>query len=342
MQIVDMYRYLLKNYITYDRLFALNKKAFYERSDADHVDIFIDIHSMIKDIFGRGKSMEDFIGFTYANTSVISSSMINLCAHLRNYYFTRHRVWATFYLVWAWNKPENVISIIPSYNAHIIMAEEAKTIQRGLVNDNIGIMKTICPFLPDIFFINGGNYEAITVIGSLINNYGRGRKGIPSIIYSRDPLGYLAVNKLPLTFMFRPKKANNEDRSYLVSKTNLIDTYLEKELKQVPYEKDYDPNKFHDYIAYAGIRAKGLKPALRFKQTMDYFNGRNLYFSTEEQQRIFANSYATDIITQIQVFESSPEAAEIPSNVINLVSPEEVKQLNNLYFQEYPLDLNAL
>lgn len=340
--VVDMYMYLLKNYITYDRLFALNKKAFYERSDAESVDIFIDMHSMIKDIFGTGKKMEDNINFTYANTSVLSSSIINLCAHLRQYYYTRHKVWAVFYIVWAWNKPQNVINAIPEYNAHRIMAEDAKTIQRSLVEENVQILKTLCPFLPDIYFINGGNYETMTVIGSLISNYGRGRKGIPSIIYSRDPFGYLAVDKLPLTFLFRPKKSNHEDKSYMVSKTNLIDTYLKEELKQVPYDADYDPNKFHEYMAYAGMRSRGLKPALRFKQTMDYFNGRNLYFSSEEQKTINNNRMAMDILYQMSIFNMSIEATEIPSSIINLYGPEEVKQLNNLYFQEYPLDLNAL
>ena len=336
--IVDIYQYLFKNYITYDRLFALNKKAFYERSDAESVDVFIDMHSMVKDIF----SISGGLNFTYSNTSVLTSSIINLCAHLRQYYFTRHRVWTVFYIVFGWNSPIESIKRLPEYNAHNIMAINAKTIEKQLVEENTKLLKTLCPYLPDIFFVYGGNYETIVTIGSLISQYGRGAKGIPSIIYTRDSYAYLAVSKLPLTFIFRPKKSNRDDVSYMVSKTNLIDSYLENELKQVPYTSSYDSDKFYEYISYAGLKSKGIRGVLRFKQAIDYYNGRHLYFTSEELSRVEAIAYTVNINQQISMFQTSVEGMQVPSSIINLVSPEDVKQINNLYFQHYPLDLNNL
>jgi len=248
--LVDLYQYLFKNYISYDSLFHLNKKAFYERSNAESVDIFIDMNSLINDIFTIP------FEFSYNATSVLTSSIINLCAHLRNYYASRHRVWTRFYIVWCWNRPDAARSIIPEYNAHTIMAQDSKTIYKSLVEENLKLLDILCPYLPDIFFINGGNYETTTVIIALDEIIGNQiqKKDIPNIIYTRDSYSYLGVSLMPLTFIFRPKK-NNGDVSYMISKTNLIDMYIEKELKQVPYNKLTDYRKLIDYMSYAGVKS---------------------------------------------------------------------------------------
>ena len=333
--VVDLYLYLCKNYITYDSLFALNKRAFYERSDANEVNIFIDMHSLISDIFTR-----DF-NFIYKDSNVITSSIINLCAHLRNYYYTRHRVWAKFYIVFAWNKPLYLRELFPEYNAHKIMAEETKNVELTLINENCNTLTTLCPYLPNIHFIYGGDYETTVVIGSLIRNIGK--EGIPNIIYTRDSYEYLAVCNLPLTFIFRPKKSNKIDTSYLVTKTNLIDSYIENELKQVKTNLISEYSKFPIYLSYAGIKSRELHGVLQFKNALNQIsNNKPFFFTVEELDRVNKLAQVADLPYNMTMFQNSNEYLEIPKALLDFYNPEEVKTINNIYFTSYPLDLNAL
>lgn len=336
---IDLYQYLFKNYITYDSLFALNKKAFYERSDAENVDIFIDMPSLINDIFTMP------FEFNYNSTSVLTSSIINLCAHLRNYYFTRHRVWARFYIIWAWNRPDYIRQMIPEYNAHLIMAQDSRNIFKVMVEENLKILETLCPYLPDIYFVNGGNYEVGTIISALVKNMGKllNNSNIPNIIYTRDAYQYLLVSVLPLTFIFRPKKTKGVDNSYIASKTNLIDIYIQRELKQVSHNKPTEYNRFLDYIAYAGLKCRGVNGVVRFKQAIDYItNKKILIFSNQEQDRTNLLYQVFNIKQQLDIFSNSAEYVLLGKGLINLINPEEVKKINDIYFATYPLDLNVL
>lgn len=336
---IDLYQYLFKNYITYDSLFALNKKAFYERSDAESVDIFIDMPSLINDIFTMP------FEFSYNSTSVLTSSIINLCAHLRNYYFTRHRVWARFYIIWAWNRPDYIRQMIPEYNAHLIMAQDSRNIFKVMVEENLKILETLCPYLPDIYFFNGGNHEVGTVISTLIQMLGKLNinSNIPNIIYTRDAYQYLLVSSLPLTFIFRPKKTKGVDNSYIVSKTNLIDAYLQRELKQVSHNKPVEYNMFMHYIAYAGMKCRGVNGVIRFKQAIDYItNQKPLFFSNQEQDRVNLLYNTFNLKNQLLIFSNSAEYVLLGKGLINLINPEEVKKINDIYFAAYPLDLNVL
>ena len=336
--VIDLYQYLFKNFITYDSLFALNKRAFYERSDANEINIFIDMHSHIKDLFDM-RNKNNF--YKYSSTSVLTSSLINLCAHLRNYYYTRHRVWAKFYIVFAWDRPEYIRNLLPDYSAHRIMQEDSKTTYKELVEENCRILTTICPYLPGIYFVYGGNYETATVIGTLVLTIGK--SGIPNIVYTKDSFEYLAVCNIPLTFIFRPKKYNGVDSSYLVSKTNLIDSYIEKELKQVKLNLLTDYSKFPEYLSYAGIKSREVHGVLRFKNALNQVsNNRTFFFTTDEMNRISALSQAADLQYNMNIFSSTVECSNIHKALIDLHNPEEVKQINNLYFTEYPLDLDAL
>jgi len=129
----------------------------------------------------------------------------------------------------------------------------------------------------------------------------------------------------------------------MISKTNLIDMYIEKELKQVPYNKLTDYRKLIDYMSYAGVKSRGVNGILRFKQAIDHVtNSKNLYFSNEESNRTNAIYQAFHPIFQLDIFKTSVEYTMITKGLINLHNPEEVKKINDVYFTEYPLDLNVL
>ena len=334
---VDLLNYLYRNYITYDSLYALTKRGFYAYPEADNINVFIDMHSMLADIFGKDMEID------YNNVSVITSSIINLCAHLRAYYASRHRVWTKIYIVWAWNRPANIRELLPEYNAHTIMAEDAKTPLKYLVEENLKLLEILCPYIPDIYFVNGFDNETAVVINTLIKNpENSALLYAPNMIYSRDAFEYICVATLPQTVMFRPKKYKGQDKSYPVMKSNLLESYLVNELR-IKWKNDLpiDYNQFVRTIRYAGLKSRGVTGIMKFKKASDLEVFPH-FFTAKEDEIINGLNLATDLDAGMETLMRSPEYSQLYKGIINLYNPDEVRRINDIYFQSCPLDLNNL
>jgi hypothetical protein len=333
----NLLTYLYRNYITYDSLYALTKRGFYAYPYADNINIFIDMHSLISDIFG------DKLEFTYSSTNEIASSIINLCAHLRAYYASRHKVWTKIYIVWSWNRPEYVRNLLPEYNAHSILAEDAKTILKQLVEENLKLLEILCPYIPDIYFVNGYNHETGVVIYTLISHPNQSCPIVgPNMIYSRDPYEYIDIASIPETVMFRPKKYHGQDKSYPVMKSNLIESYVTNELRLkwnsgIPVEY----NNFAWVLSSVGMKARGVNGPMAFKKAIDPKTYQHV-FTPKEEETISALSLAFDLDACNKFLEQSNEYSQLYRGIVNLYNPDEVRKINDLYFQTCPLDLNNL
>ena len=49
---------LYGNYIRYDRLYEMTAFAFYGKTDSNDVNIFIDVYSILKSLFQRGRNIK--------------------------------------------------------------------------------------------------------------------------------------------------------------------------------------------------------------------------------------------------------------------------------------------
>lgn len=335
--LVDLQNYLYRNYITYDSLYALTMRGFYAYPEANDLNVFIDMHSLVADIFNKN------IEVSYNNPAVIASSIINLCAHIRAYYVSRHRVWTKIYVVWAWNRPEYVRNLLGEYNAHTIMAEDSKTILKDLIEENLKILELLCDYIPDIHFVNGYNHETGVVINTLIKNPHLSKiMRAPNLIYSRDPYQYICIASLPATTMFRPKKSKGKDISYPVMKVNLLESYLVNELK-IKWKDDLriDHTGFIRTIRYAGMKARGINGVMKFKKATN-LEVYPHFFTANEDKIINALNLAFDLDASSEILKGSPEYAQLYRGIVNLYNPDEVRRINDLYFQTCPLDLNNL
>ena len=337
--IVDLRTFLYRNYITYDSMYALTQRAFYAYPEHECLNVFIDMHSMVQDIFRNDIELSSY------STNAIASSIINLCAHIRYYYYTRHKTWSRFYIIWSWNRPEHIRQILPIYNAHRIMSEDSKVIIKNLVETNISILKLLCPYIPEFYFVDAGNHETAAAIYTLCSMQQESKfpvAGMPNMVYSRDAFNYVTVATVPHLCMFRPRKSNHKDTSYTVYKTNLLQSYYENELKckwkdnlTIGYEQ------FVRTITYAGLKAREIPGLMKFVKASNIDNFPHL-FTTDEERQISAMNMAFDLDGASKILLASPDGANLFRGVIDLYNPDEVKAINNLYFTDCPLDLNAL
>lgn len=349
---------LYGSYIRYERLFEMTKYAFYGKTDSENVNIYIDVYSILKSLYTRGTNIQ--INDSYA----IASCIINLAIHLRAYFDTRHRVASKIFIVYGGARPLNAISQYPPYNIKNIQMEDSNIYLKQLIIDNLEVIKILCPYLYDIYAVIDYENEFSVMTSALIDSKS---EKIPNIIYSKDLLAYQLVAFKPRTFLYRPKKRNNIDCSWVVTKSTLYNSYRYGELgltKQ--FETSLDVRMFSIYQAIAGVKSRNItsnkngnaavKLLEKAVQNNVFVNGYNANGIMRDNQAfinmcdienishvdLISRFIAIDLLHQTMIYKSTPNFIGANAGIINLYNPQEVRIINDKYFQIYPLDLNRV
>lgn len=360
-QILDI---LYGSYIKYDRLYEMTKFAFYGRTDSNQVNIFIDVYSIVKSLYSRGSQLGR------GDNCVIASCLINLAIHLRAYFETRHRLESKVYLIYGGARPLEAIINFYRYNEKNIIMENSDYLFHEMLKANLEVMQVICPYLYNIFCVVDYEKEFGVIVSHMIDNpFEPQPDKTPNIVYSRDPMSYQLVAFCPRTFLYRPKKHNKDDASWVVTKTTLYDAYRYGELgmkKQSPTTIDY--RMFSIFLTIAGVRSRSI-PSIRNASTTlklledavnsnifaNGYNSNSILYSDPTAKNAFdkfcegtnmdpdqltLRFAAIDLVFQKGLYMSKP--TDIFKGIVNLYDPREVKHLNDTYFQKYPLDLNRV
>lgn len=364
---VDIYNSLFRNYITYDRLFQMNTKAFYGKTNAVHANIFIDIRSFVNSLFKNSG-----IRYEYKDKQTpIASSLINLAIHLKHYYRTRHHTEIKIFLVWG----ANTISMLPKssdYNAHNNMAFSVNNIMREILQNSLELLKTLCPYLPGVYYVDVGICETAMGIQSLIDYPDKSGiyRDVPNIIYSKDPYLSQLVATNSFTFMFYYTKhiSNNgmSDASYIIEKKNLYEAFsvMNKYTTRTMYPTNM--SNFRLVLSLSGMKCRHISGP------MSYTNACKLIAKYEElipynadpmlmriildevkltpaernailDDRILGIDSEINVETNKVVFAvSRHEFVTMFDGCIDLYSPDDIKRINDKYFLNYPLDIMRL
>lgn len=347
------------NFMTMDVLRQLTMQA-YAGSDANTLNIYIDMYKMMMDLYEPNLEIKE--------SSIITSTIVNLCAHLRSYYRTRHRVETTIFLVYSdMSSPYNK-TFYPGYNASNDAKVKSNPRITEIIEFNMELLETLCPYLPDIHFIRGV-YEPSVIILDLI--YGEELVGntAPNLVFSRDNTAIqLPANHSNTTIFFNSKRTGtmeyaNKDNALsiyvarsgrkrllempaFVDKINAIDSSLLGvliALTNLPsrvVKSEYDINKAIN-ILYSAV-TKNTIPNSRMSNPVNMYNG--LFVGQESKMSVdsFIFRYkAVDIISAHMEYMFSPYAKDRPYKS-NLVDVEALQAINNTYFYNNPLDLNRL
>jgi len=347
---ISLEQLLYTNYIKYDRLTLLINEAF-KGSNANTVNVYIDLYSILKGLYvNNSYNIEDY--------SIVTSSIINLVAHMREFFKTRYRVYSKFFIVYSKNCPYVNKQFYIGYNNKHELSFNANKLVDDMIANNIELLNTLCPYLPDIHFIQGTFETGVIMYDLICRN--ETVDSSPHIILSKDMYNYqLAAMRDNITIL-RPKKVNKQDASYFINKNNLINMYLWD--KKSDYQNTILMPGLISYImALSSVPERNIKSAFGIKKTMKTIeqavskykivNGYNsdplgFFFNLDiDKIKICDKEFecrfkAIDILFQHNIFINTPECQSI--ELKDLYDPETVKEINNKYFVKNPLDLNRL
>lgn len=342
---------LYTNYIKYDKLTELVNEAF-KGSNANSIHLYIDLYSIFKGLYNN--QTYDIMDYT-----VITSSIINLVAHMKSFFRKRYRVESKVYLVYSKNCPYINNQFYPEYNKKKMSSFNSNKLIDDMIESNIKLLKILCPYLPDIHFISGTFETGVTIYDLICRNELQDNN--PHIVLTRDSYNYqLAAMRDNIT-IFRPKKYNGKDESYFINQNNLINTYL-MERKTEYRTTTLMPGLLSLLMTLSSVQERNIKMLFNIKTSVtmlekaiaDYkiLNGYNsniglvyngLYSSKLEKisDITFEHRFkAIDIQSQHMIYLNTAEPSSI--SLENLYDPEEVKEINNKYFISNPLDLMNL
>lgn len=347
---VSLQRIINTNYVKYERLIPMINSAFVN-STADHINIYIDLYSMVKSLCNENIMIEDY--------SDLSSCIINMCAHYRAFFATRYKTTSSFYIINTLNKPSLNSKLFKGYNERVNGLFASKKMIIDMVSNNIGLLKILCPYLPDIYFIDRTTQESAVVIFDLMCRDINNEQG--HMIITKDKYLNRLCSMKPQTVVVRPKKKDNQDISEIITIFNLLDNYFE-DRKVNTRSQILSPDLLTHIMMLSGCKernidsmfnvsrsVKSLEKLVRSGELVNRYTPDiasvmsvlSKEFDTPEL--ILANRYKVlDIQYQHLVYIANPVNNDYSLEIVNLVDNDTVREINNKYFLRNPLDLNRL
>lgn len=346
------------NFMTGPVLQHLTGEA-YRGSNSNDINIYIDMYKMMMDLYEPNLEVKTM--------SIVTSTMVNLCAHLRSYYWSRHHVNTSIFLVYSdLSSPYNK-TFYPQYNSSNDKKVNSNPRITEFINYNMGLLETLCPYLPDVYFIKG-IYEPSVIILDLIFKEEAAGNLAPNLVFTRDDIAMQLPACHPNTTIFLNNKRTGS--AFYSNNTNAIPIYLLKTgrnklmenssvldklsaidnsvlggliaLTNLPsrcMKSEYDINKAINVI-YSAFTRKSLLG--RMVNPVDFYNA--LFVGQESKMSVdsFVFRYkAVDLLTMHNDYMYSPYSKDI-SYKTNLDDGEAVRYINDTYFKDNPLDLNRL
>lgn len=343
---------LYGNYIRYERMYQLTQHAFY-KTNGNTADIYIDMNSFLRSLYR-------FNDIIFRSESIITSSVINFASHIRNYYWTRHHIYTRIFIVLGDNFPMLPRSNNSSYNQTSYSEYVTNFKVTDMIRKNIELMDILVPYIEDVFFVHDTEVETAVLIKTLMDKQQVFKQGISSVVFTKDPYCYQLVAMEPLVFVFRPKKMGTEDMSWVVSKRSLFDLYCHETHTIVAPETPIVHHELFSLIlSMSGLRCRNIKGVMRFSTAMKHVynavhqgllvQGYNVAFEIglgqsskipqDKMELIKSNFKTLDLPYNSSQYNISRNAYALDKYIINLQDPETLKDINNRYFTNNPIDL---
>lgn len=353
------------NFPKYTTLNSANK--IFTGSKANNVNIYLDAYQIIYSILSIPN-----IAITPV-TSIVSS-VINLCAHLRSYYRAAFSVESKIFIVYANGSFPINTNLYLNYNIAFKNKCGINMKIVDLINQNVVLLKELCKYLPDIYFIQRSVEPAVTIYDLIHSEATKGNSN-PNIIISKDPHMCLLTSVLPdaNTVIFKLHKPivineHNQELIYITKyNTSILNYYkFTRTLTNncvINNIQEIDPMKLSLLVALTSSKNRNIKNLKSINVAVAIVKeliktgvlGINLPYYIEKvynalpnnvtniiSKEAFINRWkAIDIPFQHMILKTLPESYDESWN-INLSDPTTVKNINNRYFIYNPIDLNRL
>lgn len=347
---VNLEGLLYGHYIKYDKLLEL-MNSIPDDINSNRVDIYIDVYDMLKPMYTRN---------IYAEKQyLIVSSVINLAAHMRGYFWSRHGMATRIYLVYGEDTTFNHKQFYPSFGNDKFKETLDFDKNNAIVNSQLDMVKLLCAYIKGVYFIKRATNFAMFTYDNILKN-----RDIPSIIISKSKYAYQLPALFSNVYLLRPQKDNGNDVSFLIYRNRSLTGFFNKTTSQKTIENlvKINPDLLSVMIALTGFPAYNMKTvcnvttaskllidALANGRIMNAYNSDIdfVYNSLQGLDRYidpvtFKYRFnAVDLVFQHLIYSSSAEAKDT-SWIIDLEDKFTVQRINNQYFIDNPLDLNNL
>ena len=344
---------LLGYYIKYIKLEELVSNTLINTpyGESNDVDVYIDLYDMLNKLYATD---------IYATKQfTIVSSVINLAAHMREFFWSRYHVNSRIFLVYATEESNNHRQFYLNFGESKVKQTRDYEKINSVIESQLEMVKILCAYIYGVYFVKKTTDFSMFTYDNIIKS----NRKVPAIILSKSKYAYQIPAMCDNAFIYRPKKYNGEDTSFAITHNNVLFQYCNKLNNAKVFEqlKVINPKLLSLIMTLNGLPSKKLLTMLNITTTVgriyktinenkiinDYNSDMNfVYNQLELFSKIDPDSFkyrfnAVDLIFQYRLYDNMAESKDI-SWLIDLNDPDTVRNINNKYFADNPLDLNAL
>ena len=347
-------------YVKLDRLSCLVFDTYGNSSiaQATKLNIFVDINSIIHPLYSKNNRV------IVENATDISSNIINLCGHYRNFFRSQLQVDTRFFLINSNNTCDINRKFVAEYN--IDFMDKVNTTQTiKLISNNMKLLQILCPYLPAIYYVESDQqFETAVIIANIIETLNDGN---PNLIISHDLYPLQLCTEYKWTSYLYPKKHRignlSDDLSWMIP-VNDKETYREvfwynycnQRKANLDLFMRISPINYPLVMCLAGIPERGIKRIMQNATIVKFIEsivgGEDIKITTSQLSHdsdmaaqysiglVEARYKAVDVGYMLPFYKASPEAANL--SLLDLNDPGTVNKIVSKYYANNPIDLQKL
>ena len=341
---------MLSYYVKYKRLLPMINTAF-SGNPSKEVDVYIDLYDMLKPVYTRE---------VYANKKfIIVSSIMNLVAHYRRYFATRHSVNTNIFLIYGGSTSPSHKTFVKDFGDDQFRETLNYQSTHKFIMDQLKLVKILTGYISHVYYIERTVDFSLEATSNI-----RIRKDIPSVVITKSAYAMQIPAFNPNAIVIRPKKLADGDNSYFISYNTVLANYFHKISRGSTIQKisELNPELISLIMTITGLQSYNLKSVANSTQAINIIydaiiNNRIINGYNNDIDFVYDNLYgiekyidktnfkfrynAIDLIYQFRAYMNTPESRDI-TWMVNFYDPEALKEINDKYFADCPIDLESL
>ena len=314
------------------------------------INIFIDLAEIYSHISHTPASVNSFS---------VASSVINLCAHYRNFFATYYKTDTRFFIIFSNVDDPFCVNrkFIPNYKRKLFVADRLK--ENNSLFESMNLIDMLAPYLNDIMFCKT-TYEFGVKVLDIVSHFKN-----PNLIITKDPYNLQLVSEeIGFVNILRCRKDKDGDSSYIVSGLNAINEMckvrsidpaigagINPSMVSLIYALSRVPERYIPSLCQLPKVIKSICKAVssglilnEHTVDIDYvikILSEQKLIDIKDPEYVKMRYRAIDIEYQYMIYMNDPKEQKF-SKITNLYDPVAVKEISMKYFKKYPLDLNVL
>lgn len=350
---IDVNSMLYGYYIQYQKLLELTNQTINgdpRYNNCDKINVYIDLYNFLMPLYTPNISTD--------KKYVIAAGIINLAAHMREYYYSRHKVYSNIYLIYG----DETSTSHKQFLLNFGNTKFKETLNYKEMNEKIEsqlkMVKMICDYINGVYFIRRTTDFAIVAYDEIRKQ----PNNIPAVVLTKSSYSYQIPAVCDNCVLLRPKKYNGMDTSIAITNTNVLFQVCDKTNSDKNIQKLITLNSelLSLLMVLTGIKSVCVSRLLNstsainklYKAIQDnkIINGYNsdmdyVYNNLDISNTIDITNFkyrfnAIDLVFQHRIYSNSPESKDV-SHLIDLNNREDMHKINNVYFADNPLNLDV-